>query len=77
MANSQGPGGLLSARVWRTMTVLGGRWLFMIGFSIRRVFGRFAALLVRFLVAVLMAVRFGFSCISMQLTASMAQSATD
>ena len=45
--------------------------------SIRRVFGRFAALLVQFSVAVLMAVGLRFLCISVQRTASATLVVTD
>ena len=45
--------------------------------SIRRVFGQFAALLVQFSVAVLMAVGLRFLCISVQRTASATVAVTD
>ena len=46
-----------------TGAFLPARWIFEIGFSIRRVFDRFASLLGQIPVAVLMAVRCQLSCI--------------
>jgi hypothetical protein len=53
------------------MWVVRSRWLFIIGFAVRRGFGRFIALLVQLLMAVLMAVRCQLLCILLRWTARM------